>query len=160
MSRFAGTRLDFGADNDEFALSLATRESPVIHADNYLNDLLLKYCEAALVHRRGDVSQLRTKVENAISSLLPHGRVRVGDVARTLGMSERTLGRKLADEGLNFTDVLQDLRRDLAIRYLDDRKLRISKIAWLLGFKEVGAFTHACKRWTGKTPRQMRTAAS
>ena len=160
MSRFVGTKVEFGAERDEFALNIETRELPVIYADNYLNDLLLKYCEAAVVHRRGDVSQLRTKVENAISSLLPHGRVRVGDVARTLGMSERTLGRKLADEGLNFTDVLQDLRRDLAIRYLDDRKLRISKIAWLLGFKEVGAFTHACKRWTGKTPRQMRTAAS
>jgi AraC-like DNA-binding protein len=105
------------------------------------------------------VSQLQTKVENAISSLLPHGRVVVGEVARTLGMSERTLGRKLADEGLSFTDILQQLRRDLAVRYLDDRKLRVSKIAWLLGFKEVSAFTHACKRWTGKTPSEMRTAA-
>jgi AraC-like DNA-binding protein len=81
------------------------------------------------------VSQLRTKVENTISSLLPHGRVVVGEVARTLGMSERTLGRKLADEGLNFTDILQQLRRDLAVRYLDDRKLRVSKIAWLLGLE-------------------------
>jgi AraC-like DNA-binding protein len=160
MSRFVGTKVKFGAERDEFALNIETRELPVIHADNYLNDLLLKYCEAALVNRRGDVSHLRTKVENAISSLLPHGRVLVGDVARTLAMSERTLGRKLADEGLNFTDVLKNLRRDLAVRYLDDRKLRVSKIAWLLGFKEVSAFTHACKRWTGKTPRQMRTTAA
>jgi AraC-like DNA-binding protein len=160
MSRFVGTKVEFGAERDEFSLNIETRELPVIHADHYLNDLLLKYCEAALANRRGDVSQLRTKVENAISSLLPHGRVLVGDVARALGMSERTLGRKLADEGLNFSAVLQDLRRDLAVRYLDDRKLRVSKIAWLLGFKEVGAFTHACKRWTGKTPRQLRTTAS
>jgi AraC-like DNA-binding protein len=159
MSRFVGTKVEFGADTDEFALNIETRALPVIHADNHLNDLLLKYCEAALANRRGDVSQLRTKVEDTISSLLPHGRVVVGEVARTLGMSERTLGRKLADEGLNFTDILQQLRRDLAVRYLDDRKLRVSKIAWLLGFKEVSAFTHAYKRWTGKTPRQMRAAA-
>ncbi len=58
---------------------------------------------------------------------------------------------------LNFTEILQHLRRDLAVRYLDDRKLHVSKIAWLLGFQEVGAFTHAFKRWTGKTPTQMRT---
>jgi AraC-like DNA-binding protein len=64
------------------------------------------------------MSQLRTRVENAISSLLPHGRALVGDVARSLAMSERTLGRKLADEGLNFTEILQQLRRDLAVRYL------------------------------------------
>jgi AraC-like DNA-binding protein len=52
------------------------------------------------------------------------------------------------------------LRRDLAVRYLDDRKLHVSKIAWLLGFHEVSAFTHAFKRWTGKTPREMRTAGA
>jgi AraC-like DNA-binding protein len=50
------------------------------------------------------------------------------------------------------------LRRDLAVRYLDDRKMHVSKIAWLLGFHEVSAFTHAFKRWTGKTPSQLRTA--
>ena len=75
-------------------------------------------------------------------------------------MSERTLGRKLADEGLNCTEILQQLRRDLAVRYLGDRKLHVSKIAWLVGFRDVSAFTHACKRWTGKTPSQLRKAAA
>ena len=141
---------------ESFALNASARELPLIHADPYLNNLLLKYCEAAITDRRGNVSQLRTRVENAISSLLPHGRVVVDDVARSLGMSKRTLARRLSDEGLNFTEVLQQLRRDLAVRYLDDPKLHISKIAWLLGFNEVSAFTHAFKRWTGKTPSQMR----
>ena len=160
MSRFVGTKVMFGADKDEFALSLEARELPVIHADNYLNDLLLKYSETVLAERRGDMSSFRTKVENAISSLLPHGRVLVADVARTLGISERTLGRRLADEGLNFAEVLQRLRRDLAIRYLNDRKLHVSTIAWLLGFQQVSAFTHACKRWTGKTPSEIRTVGA
>ena len=160
MARFVGTKVQFGADTDEFALNIDARELPLIHSDNHLNDLLLKYCESTLAHRRGDLSQLRTRVENAISSLLPHGRVILGDVARSLGMSERTLARKLSDEGLNFTEILQQLRHDLAVRYLDDRKLHVSKIAWLLGFHEVSAFTHAFKRWTGKTPSQMRTAGA
>jgi AraC-like DNA-binding protein len=160
MARFVGTKVQFGADTDEFALNVDAREMPVIHSDTHLNDLLLKYCDAALADRRGDMSQLRTRVENAISSLLPHGGVRVEDVARTLGMSERTLARKLSHEGLKFTEILQHLRRDLAVHYLDDRKLHISKIAWLLGFNEVSAFTHACRRWTGKTPSQMRTAGA
>src|SRR5260370_34520475 len=137
MARVVGTEVQFGPDTAEFALSVSARELPLIHADPYLNDLLLKYCEAALAERGGDPSQLRTRVENAISSLLPHGRVLVEDIARSLGMSERTLARKLSDEGLNFTEILQQLRRDLAVRYLDDRKLHISKIAWLLGFHEV-----------------------
>jgi methylphosphotriester-DNA--protein-cysteine methyltransferase len=44
--------------------------------------------------------------------------------------------------------------------FLSDRKLRVSKIAWLLGFHEVSAFTNAFKRWTGKTPSQIRTAGA
>ena len=156
MARFVGTKVEFGADADEFDLNVDARGLPLIHADPYLNKLLLKSCEAALADRKGEMSQLRTRVENAISSLLPHGRVLVEDVARSLGMSERTLARRLSDEGLNFTEILQQLRRDLAVRYLDDRKLHVSKIAWLLGFQEVSAFTHAFKRWTGKTPSKMR----
>jgi AraC-like DNA-binding protein len=160
MARFVGTKVEFGADRDEFALNLDARELPLVHSDSYLNDLLVKYCEAALADRRDDTSQLRTKVENAIASVLPHGKVLVEDIARGLGMSERTLARKLSDEGLNFTEILQNLRRDLAVRYLKDHKLHVSKIAWLLGFREVSAFTHAYKRWTGKTPSQMRTAGA
>jgi AraC-like DNA-binding protein len=158
MARFVGTKIQFGTGADEFALNVDTRELPLIHSDNRLNDMLLRYCELALAHRRDDLSQLRTKVENAISSLLPHGRVLVGDIAHTLGMSRRTLERKLSEEGLNFTEVIQQLRRDLAVRYLNERNLHVSKIAWLLGFREVSSFTHAFKRWTGKTPSQMRTA--
>ena len=160
MARFVGTKVEFGADRDEFALNPDVRELPLIHADTHLNDLLLKYCEAALADRRGDVSQLRTRVENSISPLLPHGRVLVEDVARSLGMSKRTLARRLSCEGLNFTEILQQLRRDLSVRYLDDRRLHVSKIAWLLGFHEVSAFTHAFKRWTGKTPSEIRTAGA
>jgi AraC-like DNA-binding protein len=52
------------------------------------------------------------------------------------------------------------MRYELAVRYLHDRKLRVSKIAWLLGFKDVSAFSHAFKRWTGKTPSQLRCRPS
>ena len=128
---------------EHFAHKANARELPLIQADPYLNNLLLKYCEAALTSRRHNVSHLRTRVENAISSLLPHGRVVVDDVVRSLGMTKRTLARKLSDEGLDFTEVLQQLRRDLAVRYLDDPNLHISKIAWLLGFKRSECF-HAC----------------
>ena len=54
MARFVGTKVEFGADTDEFALNVDAREMPVIHSDTHLNDLLLKYCEAALADRRGD----------------------------------------------------------------------------------------------------------
>jgi AraC-like DNA-binding protein len=160
MVRFVGTKVEFGAERDEFALAADARELPLTHSDTYLNDLLLKYCEAALSDRKRDKSQFRTRVENAISSLLPHGRVLQEDVARGLGMSKRTFARRLSEDGLNFTEILQQLRHDLALRYLDDRHLHVSKIAWLLGFSDVSALTHACRRWTGKTPSQLRTTVA
>ena len=49
---------------------------------------------------------------------------------------------------------------DLAAQYLTDPSLPISKIAWLLGYHEVSAFSHACKRWTGKMPRTIRAQAA
>ena len=160
MARFVGTKVEFGAETDEFALSADALTLPLVQSDPYLNDLLLKNCEAALTDRRINLSPLRTKLENAISSLLPHGRVSVREVARSLGISQRTLARRLSDEGLAFSVILQDLKRDLAVRYLDDPNLHISKIAWLLGYQEVGAFTHAFKRWTGKTPSETRRAGA
>jgi AraC-like DNA-binding protein len=131
IAMLVGTEVDFGADADEFALDIEARKLPLLHADNYLNDLLLKYCEALRAQRRSDPSQLRTRVENVISSLLPHGRVHMNGVARSLGMSERTLARKLSDDGLNFTEIFQQLRCDLANDYLKDRNLHVAKIAWL-----------------------------
>ena len=73
MARFVGTKVEFGAETDEFALNVDARDLPLIHSDTYLNGLLLKNCEAALADRKADLSPLRTKVENAISSMLPHG---------------------------------------------------------------------------------------
>ena len=160
MTRFVGTRVEFSAEKDEFTLPVDAREFPLLHSDNRLNHLLIKYCEAALSDRRRDKSQFRTRVENAISTLLPHGRALVEDVARSLGMSKRTLARRLSEDGLNFTEILQQLRHDLAFRYLNDRQMHVSKTAWLLGFNDVSAFTHACKRWTRKTPSEMRRAGA
>jgi len=52
---------------------------------------------------------------------------------------------------------MDELRADLAKRHLEDSQLSISQIAWLVGYQEVSAFTHAFKRWTKMTPRQMRS---
>ena len=73
-------------------------------------------------------------------------------------MSERTLARRLAQEGVTFMEVVQQLKATLARDYLAQKTMPISKVAWLLGFEEQSSFSHACKRWTGKTPRELRSA--
>ena len=89
--------------------------------------------------------------------LLPHGKAKLDEIARKLGVSQRTLARRLAAERLTFSAVLESLKMDLAERYLADEGLSISQVAWLLGYREVSSFTHAFKRWTGKTPRKVRS---
>ena len=151
-----GCRVAYGASHDEVAFPPPAGTLPLIGADPFLNDLLVGYCEEALSHHRRPMEALRTQVENAITPLLPHGKARIGDVARALGMSQRSLSRHLSSDGQTFAGILDDLRLDLARRYLGDPSLSVSEIAWLLGFQEVGAFTHAFKRWTGDTPSAVR----
>ena len=131
--------------------------TPTDHADPYLNSLLVRYCEEALSNRRVRSGAWRLKVENAIVPLLPHGQATKGEIAQRLGVSGRTLSRLLASEGCSFGEILDALRLDLAKSYLREQNLPISEVAWLLGYKESSAFDHACKRWTGKAPTQIRS---
>jgi AraC-like DNA-binding protein len=159
LNAFLGCDVEFGSHVDEIVFSENVAELPVVSGDPYLNSLLVKYCEEALAERAAARGTFRGDVENAIALFLPHGKAHVGDVAARLGMSRRTLTRRLAAEGLTFAEILADLRVALAKRELRDRSLTISQVAWLLGYREVSAFTHAFKRWTGKTPREVRMAA-
>jgi AraC-like DNA-binding protein len=153
---YLGCEIEFGSSVDEVIFPAAVKLMPIVSADPYLNRLLEKYCEEALAHRPAHGATLRSNVENAITPLLPHGKANAGEVARQLGMSRRTLARRLAAERLTFSDIQTELKTDLARRYLRDGDLPISQIAWLLGYREVSAFTHAFKRWTGTAPRQSR----
>jgi AraC-like DNA-binding protein len=152
-----GCDVEFSADGDELAWQNAARNLPVVSADHHLNKLLIKYCEEALARRPSSHGSFRASIENEIVPLLPHGRARTSEIATRLGVSQRTLTRRLAAEGATFSAVLENLRGDLARRYLAEEELSISQIAWLLGYREVSAFTHAFKRWAGQTPRQVRS---
>jgi AraC-like DNA-binding protein len=158
LSSFLGCDVMFGADADEVVFPRHVKDMPVVSVDPYLNKLLVKYCEEALSHREASRGTLRLELENAMAPLLPHGKSQADEIARRLGMSRRTLARRLSSEGLTFAGVLADLRDDLAKCYLRDEDLAISQIAWLLGYQEISAFTHAFKRRTGKTPREARSA--
>jgi len=156
LEKFLGCDVIFDAASDEVAFPGTVKQMPVVSADPHLNKLLIKYCEEARSHREAGRLTFRVAVEIAIAPLLPHGTARADEIARQLGMSLRTLERRLASEGLTFGGILSELRFDLAKRYLQEGDLPISKIAWLLGYQDASAFTHAFKRWTGKAPRETR----
>jgi AraC-like DNA-binding protein len=159
LTKFFGRKVEFGAAVDEVSFASNLRSAPVVSADHHLNKLLIRYREESIYRRPNYRGSFRSEVENAIVLLLPHGKAQVSEIARRLGVSQRTLARRLSAEGLTFSDVLEALKVDLAERYLADRNLTISQIAWLLGYQEVSSLTHAFKRWTGKTPRVARSQA-
>jgi AraC-like DNA-binding protein len=160
LAAFFGIDVEFGAAVDEVAFATTIKHIPVVSADPYLNKLLIRYCEEARSRRPTNRGPFRSSVENEIIPLLPHGKARAGEIARRLEVSQRTFARRLSLEGLTFSDVLENLKSDLAECYLSDEGLSISQIAWLLGYQEVSALTHAFKRWTGKTPREARSHAT
>jgi DNA-binding transcriptional ArsR family regulator len=120
-----GCRVAYGASQDEVAFTPAAAALPLTGADPYLNNLLVGYCEDALAHRARPTEALRTRAENAITPLLPHGKARVGDVARALGMSQRSLSRHLSSDGQTFAAILDELRLDLARHYLRDEPIGV-----------------------------------
>jgi AraC-like DNA-binding protein len=156
LAAYFGGHITFGARADELTFVRTIRDVAITSADPYLNEILVTNCEQALSHRPKNRGTLRSAVENAIVPLLPHGTVRAAGIAARLGLSQRTLARRLALEHATFSEILESLRGDLGMQYLSDPDLSISRIAWLLGYKEVSAFTHAFKRRTGKTPREAR----
>ena len=151
-----GCRIAFAAGIDDIAFAREAAQIPLVGAEPYLNNVLVQHCEEILSQRVAPASLLRASVENAIAPLLHLGKVRLSDIAQALGMSPRTLTRRLSDEDLTFSEILDRMRIDLAQHYLKDHDLSISQIAWRLGFQEVAAFTTAFKRWAGMTPTQLR----
>jgi AraC-like DNA-binding protein len=155
---FLASDVEFDAETDEIIFPEQVASLPIVGADTHLNKLLRRYADEALASRPSHRNSVRAHVERVIPPLLPHGKANTSEVARQLGLSRRTLSRLLLDEGVTFAGIQEELRAALARRYLRDRELPVSEIAWLLGYREVGSFTHAFKRWTGMSPSRFRSS--
>lgn len=95
-------------------------------------------------------------LRRSIARLLPLGAMTIDTVAGELNVSRRTLQRRLADRNTQFLQILQDVRAELAVRYLADKRLAIIEIAFLLGYTDQGSFSSAFKIWHGVSPREYR----
>ena len=101
------------------------------------------------------------EVRRLIARLLPSGGAPdAALVARSLGVSQRTLQRRLADEGTSLRALVESTREALALSYLSSDRLRIAEVAYLLGYSEPGTFTTAFKRWRGIAPSEHRASTS
>jgi AraC-like DNA-binding protein len=156
FERFFGCPVEYASASDQWSFSDETLAVPLITGDPHLLETLQPFCDQAARERNTAVGTLRSSVENELQKLLPHGKANRQTVARTLGMSERTLSRRLADEGTTYDELVDQLRRSLALQYIKAPSISVSQIAWLLGYEGSTSFNHAFVRWTGRSPSVVR----
>jgi AraC-like DNA-binding protein len=149
------------ASQGQFALVFdeASLAVPIVHADTRLFDLLQVYAEGLLAER-AHKDDIVGRARRWIFQYLHTGEVAVTQLASGLGMSDRTLGRRLAEEGLTPARLIEQLRQELACNYLTDRAVPLGRITYLLGYSDLSAFTRAFRRWTGRTPSEWRLEQS
>ncbi len=145
----------FESTASELVFENALLQLPLVEADAELCAVLDRHAEELLAKlpRRGGLSdEVRALLRQAISG----GDAGLEAVSQQLGLSPRTLQRKLKEEQTSHQDLLDELRRDLSVRYLREPEMAICEVAYLLGFSEPSAFHRAFRRWTGTTPRVYR----
>lgn len=108
---------------------------------------------------RLDQEHITQQVKAIIVDQLPSGNVTDESVSRIMNMSSRKLQRQLESAGTTFNTLLNEIRQDLAKKYLRQQRTCMTEIAFLLGFSESSAFSRAFKRWMGVTPSEYRKAA-
>jgi AraC-like DNA-binding protein len=152
---FPAQRVQFSAPYLGFVLPEAWLTEPLAQADQDLHTVLRKSAEL-LLSNLPHVESITERVRALLIVELASGHAGISQIARQLGMSQRTLGRRLASEGTKFSELLDMLRRSLATRYLRERATAIADIAQLTGFAQTNAFHRAFRRWTGTTPGEYR----
>jgi AraC-like DNA-binding protein len=159
--RIFGTRVRFDAPVHAARFPAALLAWPVPNADIGLYPVLQQHAEQLLREKeRGERAaregSIVVQVRSAIVRNLAQDRVRLPLIADELGITQRTLQRKLKDAGVSFQQVLDQTRHELAQDYLRQGNLSIAEIAFLLGYQEQSSFNHAFKEWTGVNPGAWR----
>jgi AraC-like DNA-binding protein len=147
--------IQFDASVDQLVLDESSLARPFVTRNADVVAMLVPSLETALA----EATTSRTIAED-VRAVLSHRmtgeRPNVEKVARTLGLSARTLQRRLGELGTSYQALLDDVRRDAARRLLANTDLDASEIAFLLGFEELNSFSRAFHGWEGATPTRWR----
>jgi AraC-like DNA-binding protein len=149
----------FASNRNAMRLDPQIAAWPVALQPHYVFDVLTQRADG-LLQALTDQHSMTGQVEAVLLPLLHTGAASADSVARALGFSRQTLFRKLKAEAASYENVLDALRCRLALRYLAGGKVSVNETAYLVGFSEPAAFSRAFKRWTGKNPRDVKSAAA
>ena len=154
-----GCPLHFGSSSYAIVFSQADLATPLLTANPWLAQVhdrhVAERIEQLNRSPQGALS-VTPRVRRLIVQSLPDGEPTRQAVASALGLSERSLQRRLHDEGSSFHSLLDGTRRELAERYLASESVALVEATSLLGFSGQASFTRACRRWFGASPRKVR----
>jgi len=136
----------------------ALLDRPVPNTDASMFKVLQRHAEELLAARLRETAEPRivADVRREVAAQLASDRARLDEVAGALGLTARTLQRKLADAGTSFQAVHDAARQALAEGLLRDARLNLTDVAYLLGYREQSSFNRACREWFGSTPARTR----
>ena len=152
---YFGCPVHFGRAEDRLLLRREDLDRPFPGRNPELLDMLLPPLAAALAELQAQ-DAISAQVTLALKRVLASGRPDLAQVAADLGMSERTLQRRITDEGTSFRSLLLEARRSLGRQLLESPDCDIQEVAFLLGYQDTNAFHRAFKEWEGVTPARWR----
>ena len=150
-----GCAIKFGADHNALIFRKSDLDRPFLTHNAELLSMLAPQLEAELNDQRSHET-VGDQVKASLKRILAGQRPSILEVARELGLSARTLQRRLAEAGVTFQQVLEEARRELAYHYLLQSSLELSETAYLLGYENANSFFRAFHHWEGVPPGQWR----
>jgi len=147
--------IEFNKSTTKLIFEKKLLDEKIITSDYNLLKILVQFAEQKL-EKLSQSSGFATIVEQTILNLIKPEFPTINTVAANLNLSVRTLQRKLKTESKTYKSILDELKQKFAMDYIKNPNLSISEIAYLLDYSEVAAFSRSFKRWTGKSPVEMR----
>ena len=152
---FFGCPVHFNSDFNGLCVDEGLAKEPNKVGDSAIVQYFDQQLDAK-VKKFNEAPSWRLTVRDEIARALSGGQPRKKDIARELGVSDRTLLRRLSDEGLSFKGIVEETQRDLAKQLLTKTNYSLAEVAFMTGFSDQSTFNRAFKRWAGQTPRSYR----
>jgi AraC-like DNA-binding protein len=148
-----GCPVRFGAPANALEFANADISTPIPTANPLAAEGLFRLLDERLV--QAERSSFAARVSEMLPAMIDQGGALRDAVARRLAISERTLQRRLADEGTDFSTLVDEVRRTIAQQHLGSDRISVKNLSYKLGFSDPSAFHRACLRWFGKAPGEF-----
>ncbi len=152
-AQLLGQTIYSNADRNSILITRAELAAPTCEGSALLHGELAAQYTAM---RKSMPGATAANVENLVRAFMPHATIDLAKTASLLRMSRRTLQRKLAQDGTSLAQIVDAVRADLALSYLQESRLTVTQIAELLQFSETSALSRAVVRWYGKPPSAIK----